>query len=120
MLEADEEQTQVSVNNRACINTFKHSTFLTAQFNVRELIIFDEAPSGTIVGDEFGEDTGFQTNKKLTLSLALTLTLTLTPTLTLTLTQGGADLGRAVHPNHCPARDLRAMGIQQVYPEPYP
>ena len=57
----------------ACINTCKHSTLFTAQFNEREVLTFDEAPSGTIVGDGYGEDTGFQTNKKLTLALVLAL-----------------------------------------------
>ena len=46
-----------------------------------EVLIFNEAPSETIVGDDFGEDTGFQTNIKLTLSLlSLFLALILTPT----------------------------------------
>ena len=59
-----------------------------------EVLTFNEAPSETIVGDGFTEDTGFQTNKKLTLSLSLSLALSpslslslaliLTPTLTLT------------------------------------
>ena len=75
--------TCLQLNHNPITDSLRTPTYhiITAENNVNKLsekLIFNKAPSeATIVGDGFGDDIGFQTNKKK-------LTLTLTPTLTLT------------------------------------